>query len=496
MNRTIIAAGAIALMAAPVVHAQARTAGSVRSEQKTVNIPGHGPATITLGFLSVPENRSNPQSRLIEVAFLRIPAKPGATGSPLVYLQGGPGDAGITEDPGALASFAPLLEVGDLVLFDQRGTGRSRPNLGYRWDGELPLDLFTTADAAGRILNRITRTAADTFRSRGVDIRGYTTVESADDLEDLRKALGVEKLNLLGFSYGTHLALATVRRHGARLDNVVLIGTEGPAHTFKLPGTTDQQWKRLSLMAAADPEIARYVPDLDALLRRVIARLEREPMVVTIPDPRTGANLRLPIGADGLRFILLRDIGDASDLPVFPRLLYTIDKGDPTMLAWFVQKRYVLGTNVMTVVMDQASGVSPLRRSRIDAEARVSPFGDVMNFAIPAMAAGLDIPDLGEEFRSPIVSNVRTLFLSGTLDWNTPPFQAEEVRWGFPNSSHIIVKNAGHEQVIPHPDVRRAIVAFLKGESVDGVTAAWPPLRFVPIEGYDAARTHPSVPRQ
>jgi hypothetical protein len=103
--------------------------------------------------------------------------------------------------------------------------------------------------------------------------------------------------------------------------------------------------------------------------------------------------------------------------------------------------------------------------------------------------------DLGDTFRSPIVSPVRTLFLSGTLDWNTPPFQAEEVRWGFPNSSHIIVRNAGHEQVLPHPDVLGAIARFLSGADVDDVTAGWPPLRFVPIEGYDPARTHPSVPR-
>jgi hypothetical protein len=105
------------------------------------------------------------------------------------------------------------------------------------------------------------------------------------------------------------------------------------------------------------------------------------------------------------------------------------------------------------------------------------------------------MPDLGDTFRSPIVSPVRTLFLSGTLDWNTPPFQAEEVRWGFPNSTHIIVKNAGHEQILPHPDVLGAIARFLSGADVGDVTAGWPPLRFVPIEGYDPARTHPSVPR-
>lgn len=64
-----------------------------------------------------------------------------------------------------------------------------------------------------------------------------------------------------------------------------------------------------------------------------------------------------------------------------------------------------------------------------------------------------------------------------------------------PNASHIVVRNAGHEQVMTHPVIRRAIVRFLAGDSVDGISAEWPPLRFVPLTGFDPARTHPSVRR-
>jgi len=490
-----IVATALALGSPAVAGAQERLAGSVRSEQKAIEVPGVGTLTVSLGFLTVPENRSERGSRLIEVAFLRIPARPGVAGPPLVYLAGGPGDAAISEHPEALRPWLPALEGGDVILLDQRGTGRSIPNLRYGWRGPAPLTLFRSVDDGLRFVREVGESAAAHFRRRGVDLRGYTTVESADDVNDLRKALGAEKLNLLGFSYGTHLALALVRRHGEHLENVVLIGTEGPAHTWKLPSTFDVQWRKLSLMAAADPEIARRVPDLNALLALVLARLDREPMLVTIPDPRTRTPLELPIGGDGLRYILRRDIGDASDLPVFPRLLYSIDRGDPTLLRWFVQRRYQLGAHVMSTVMDAASGVSPERLAAIEAEAARSPFRNASNFPMPEDAAGMQAPDLGPGFRAPIVSGVRTLFVSGTLDWNTPPFQAEEVRWGFPNSSHIIVKNAGHEQTLPHPAVQRALGLFLSGQSVDEITAAWPPLRFVPIEGYDPGRTHPSVPR-
>lgn len=463
----------------------------LRTEQKELNLPGVGPVTLTLGFLPVPEVRGNPNGRMIEIAFLRLPARSGG-GTPLMYLAGGPGDAGVTEDPAALASYAPLLAVGDVILVDQRGTGRSRPNLSHRWTGAPPTDYFLSASAASAFAERVRREAAQHFAGQQVDLGGYNTNESADDINDLRVALGAERMNLMGFSYGTHLGLAIMRRHGRHVANSVLIGTEGPAHTYKLPSTSDLQFRKVALLAARDSAIASTIPDLNVLLQRVLQKLAAAPMVVTIGDPRTNAPMQVPVGPDGLRYILLRDIGDASDLPVFPRLLYSIDQGDPTLLTWFVRRRFLLGTQLMNVAMDMASGVSPARANLIAAEARSSAFGNVMNGVETASA--VRVPDLGEEFRSPLATSIRTLFLSGTLDWNTPPFQAEELRFGFTDARHIIVRNAGHEQVLPHPEVRRAIVRFLQGEEVDGTRAEWPPLRFVPLTGYDRTRTHPSVP--
>lgn len=93
------------------------------------------------------------------------------------------------------------------------------------------------------------------------------------------------------------------------------------------------------------------------------------------------------------------------------------------------------------------------------------------------------------------MSDVRTLLLSGTLDWNTPPFQAEQLRWGLTDATHLIVENAGHEQILTHPEIWNAIPAFLAGDDVGAVRAAYPPLEWVPLEGYDEDRSHPSVPR-
>jgi tetratricopeptide (TPR) repeat protein len=129
----------------------------------------------------------------------------------------------------------------------------------------------------------------------------------------------------------------------------------------------------------------------------------------------------------------------------------------------------------------------------IAAQATRSRFGDVVNFFWPEIDAATGVGDRGEDYRAPLVSDVRTLLLSGSLDYNTPPFQAEQVRWGLTNAAHIEVANAGHEQVLGNDEVRRAMLSFLKGEEVHSETVAAPRLRFVPLEGFDPQVTHPSV---
>jgi pimeloyl-ACP methyl ester carboxylesterase len=69
------------------------------------------------------------------------------------------------------------------------------------------------------------------------------------------------------------------------------------------------------------------------------------------------------------------------------------------------------------------------------------------------------------------------LFLSGDLDGTTPPYQAEEVRWGFPHGVHLIVENGAHE-TLPAPEVQASVVDFFKGQDVSGRKLVLPRLRF------------------
>src|SRR6185503_15436592 len=184
---------------------------------------------------------------------------------------------------GAMDFWAPFLAVSDVVLIDQRGAGDA--DLTWRWDGPPPRSFFVHADSARRHSQEMERRALVAIRARGVDLAGYTTAESATDLDELRAALGIENVSLLAFSYGTHLACAYLRRYDAHVENAVMFGLEGPDQTYKLPWAMDTQFRKLAMLASADPRIAKQVPDLVALYDRVIEKLERKPIVIPVPGP-------------------------------------------------------------------------------------------------------------------------------------------------------------------------------------------------------------------
>jgi pimeloyl-ACP methyl ester carboxylesterase len=439
-----------------------------------------------LGRLVVKENRTKADSQLIEVAFVRLKSTAAKPGFPVVYLDGGPGSSaiGIAQIPEYMQAFQKLREVGDVILLDQRGIGRSRPNLSRLSPASLPTDIFSDKEKAQAEFTKRFKDAAEYFRSKGVDLAGYNSRESAHDVDDIRKALGVEKLNLVGFSYGTHLGLACIRYHGANLNRVVLFGTEGPNHTEKLPSTSDNAVRRLAKMAAADAEIGQKAPDLYATLKRVMEKLERSPAKVIVTDRRSNQPVELTISNYGLQFLIMRDLGDSNDLPIFPAWFVTMDRSDYSILARFAERRYNQfggGAQVMTVMVDGASGATAKRRQQIEREAKTSILGDVVNFPsffVPGISEGTD---LGDEYRSSIITAVPTLFFSGELDNNTQPFQADEVRKTFKQSTHIVVPNAGHESMLVEESCQQAMADFLNGKDVSAVKIALPPLKFAPI---------------
>ena len=419
--------------------------------------------------LTVLEDRTKPGGRKIELAFARLKSTSPAPGAPIIYLDGGPGGSGIglyrIDEYRRL--FDGLRAAGDVILLSQRGTGFSTPRLTCQNGGAMPPDVFLSAQRMTELMAPRVIACAKDLRAKGIDLSSYNTEASADDLEDLRIALGVPKINLFGFSYGTHLALAAIRRHPGSIDRAILAGTEGPEDTQKYPHTFDLQLARLSNLESMLPNAPK--PALTEVTASVLAKLERSPIEAG----------RFKIGKEGFQYLVRQDIGDTNDTATVIKLIRDTDKGDYAMLVRFAERRFFglgSGSSVMGFAMDCASGVSPERLERINRETPGSLLGIMTNYPYPQVCEAINIPPLPETFRSPIVSLLPTLFISGSLDSNTPPYQAEQVRWGFPNSVHLIVENAGHESTLTIADVQKAMLEFLKGVDVSGrrIVAASP----------------------
>lgn len=232
------------------------------------------------GTLQVLENRKNTHSQVIDLAILKLKAKTPKSHTPIVFLSGGPGESGIDyiKEEYFQNLIFKLQKDRDVILLDQRGTGRSQPSLDFKLPDADNRELFNSRKRIIDLWNEVAAIGAFDFNKRGIDIKGYNTEQSADDLEDLRIALGVERLNLLAFSYGTHLSLAAAKKYPLSIESMVLIGVSGLNHIHHLPSTYDIQLAQISELASQDTLIKEQVPNMIDLLKRVLYELKKEPV--------------------------------------------------------------------------------------------------------------------------------------------------------------------------------------------------------------------------
>jgi len=312
---------------------------------------------------------------------------------------------------------------------------------------------------------------AEYWRGKGVDVAAFGTGAAADDLEDLRRALGAAKLSLLGHSYGTSLALETMRRHGEHLDRVVLAGVEGPDRALQMPLIFDFALRRLSKIAAANTAF----PNIYDEFRRVLDQLDREPLTVHIHSERTKQDVEVRVGSFLVQFVIKDMLANGRRAGGILALVYSLGQRDASLLTPMAHDLYeslVAGFAMMPFSVLCSDGWSDGRRRIAEEQARHSVFGDVPFVHLdPGLCGAIGVASAGS--LSPVWSTVPTLLLSGNLDSNTPPAQADEALWGLPNGTIVVVENGFHE-TLPSPDVQAIVAEFLAGRDVRGRTVKLP----------------------
>jgi pimeloyl-ACP methyl ester carboxylesterase len=430
-------------------------------------------ARVESGQLQVPESRTRPSGRKVTIPFYRLKSEAAAQAAPIFLLAGGPGSSWLeqfeAEETNREARF--YQTIADVVLFDQRGSGRATPAMTCGDSAPLPpADAPLNMTKVSQILRNLLVQCRDRWQAQGVDLAAYNTVESAADVNDLRLALGYRKITLIGGSYGSHLALQFMRQFPDAVDRVVIFGVEGPDHTWDDPAGALHTLERIAAATEQSPEFRDRIPEGGLLktLERVIERLDVEPQMVTVATGTT--NQRVLVDGARMRRMVRANAGRKSAAWLWPEMILAMDHGDFTGAAQRVAGQGALKLpDPVHFSMDCASGASPARKTRSRTDPARGLLGDV-NVEYEVACDVWPFEDLGPAFRENVVSNIPTLIVQGTWDTSTPLENARAVAATLTRATLIEVVGGNHGALYNlferWPPMRKTFGEFLAGRDV------------------------------
>ena len=445
-------------------------------------------AKIECKWLLIPEVKGNPKSRTIKLAVVVIRALEPDGSPPLVYLHGGPGDSALARV--SMVFFDGLNNTRDVVLYDQRGSGKSEPKLcpDYPADAARSQTLPTqkekdTAFAEAR------RKCIASLDAEGVDRSAYSTIASAHDLVELRTALGYPVWSLMGSSYGTALAQEAMVQDAKAIRSVILDGPVPRTGALRSDEGFSAQlaFEHVFADCKAQPECNKTFPTLEQDFYDVYKDLKGSPL--SVPAQNSDSTTFSFIVHERRLVNRIRNtvLGQPGRLIVLPLLINEFRRGDKLRAA-----RILVGKNpqsaqqgnqvlVNLIICFDKYGKDALERLKVVNAQIKDPFradylGDCdqwqKRFATPADQAL-------------VKSDIPTLITAGRYDDRTPIEHARLIATGLTKVYVYELPNEGHglNLNVPNARCRSSIVAqFLKDpfrEPDAACIAKLPPVKFL-----------------
>jgi len=442
-----------------VLPAPARGLSVPRLESADCPFPLPKDGSAAYARLVVPETRPYvPGGRTVTLPVLVLRSRSkNPRPDPVLYLEGGPGGPSVAYYEDWLGS--PILDRRDLVLFDQRGVGESEPSLACPEVRTARLEVETKSadpEEARRALVASAASCAARLRGAGIDLSSYNTAESARDLADLRRLMGLPQWNLYGISYGTRLALRLLHEDPGGVRSAVLDSVVDPAADEFASASKNAQaaFDRLFAAVSADPEAARAFPGLRERMEKAAASLDAAPVPAKIrfPDGRKGTiSIR---GADLLDTVY-GFLYEAGSIPYLPFLVEAVEKGDVSHLA-MAREEWLYD--------DLADGLYYALQGHDEA-----PFSRMPGGEDPYDPLGVE-REMALAFRSgiadgaanaPLSPDVPALVLAGGFDPVTPPEGSRRVAERLPRAAFLLFPGLGHgASVSPGPE--KLVAAFFE----------------------------------
>lgn len=433
---------------------EAATVGSFERADCMFTVPEG--REIECGYLTVPENRAKDNGRTVRLAvgiFKSASASPKA--DPIVYLEGGPGGNALENWSEAFDRiFGPFAENRDFIIFDQRGTGYSTPALTCQEYTDLSyklLDQQITLEESNKQAQAALIACRDRLAKEGVDFSAYNSVESAADVDALRQALGYEQWNIYGISYGTRLALTTMREYPEGIRSVVIDSVVPvESNESELPAGVDAVFTTFFNGCAADATCNAAYPNLEATFYKLVDDLNAKPVMQQVVDQDDGKTYDVLLTGDSVIGALFFSLYQTTVIPLMPRTIADAAAGnDYSFLARLAylqtsqNKDFSIGMyysvrcneEVVFETPEQLAAADdnfPKQRGLFDP----GSYTPICN----AWQAGA-APTVENE---PVKSDIPTLVMSGQYDPVTPPTDAKKVADTLGRSFYVNFPGYGH----------------------------------------------------
>jgi len=397
-------------------------------------------------LLPVAEDPGHPAGALIDLSVAVIPAlSRRSSAAPLFLLAGGPGQAATDLYVSYAGAFARVNRNHDIVLVDQRGTGRSA-----RLACSYPEDWQESGEAIPA-LRQATLACLSKFGDR---VRYYTSSVAVRDLEQVRRALGYREIDLYAGSYGTRVAELYMRRYPKSTHAVILDGVTYPQQAIG-PDTPWDGERALSLILArcrASADCAAAYPDLTQNLNDLRRRFGPEKTALTLSDPSSGGALEIEFNHSVLSAALRFLSYNATEASLLPTLIHQAARGDlaplaaqAVMMARQIGDQLASGMQNSVICSEDVPffALRPIDRPGIAQTYQGTEQLDGLAEICKLWPRGPVDADLHDALRS----DVPSLLLSGDADPVTPPGDAARLAQGLDRYRHLVLRGEGHGQL-------------------------------------------------
>ena len=384
-----------------------------------------------------PRDPQRPEGDQVELFVARIPSRASEPQpDPLVLISGGPGGSSVDLYLQLRGVFNAVRNHRDILLVDQRGTGRSEalrcPDL-EELESARPQQ---ARQAARRCLAEL-----------DADPRYYTTSIAVEDLEAVREAAGYTHLNFYGSSYGSRVALHYLRRYPQHSRVLILDGVVPPGWVLgdDVARAAQHAFDRLVERCEASPLCVERFGDLHRTLARLQSALS-EPVSVSLPDPRHGGLVTHLLSQDDLLGVVRFSGYSAEQSALLPLVLQRALQGDYAPLtAQALLLRRELGRNIASAMHYSVVCAEDMPHITTEPETLADTY--LGGRALAVMQAVCEVWPRGPvdaDFHEPLRADHPVLILSGQYDPVTPPENGARLAATLNNSLHLEVAGQGH----------------------------------------------------